>query len=70
MSYSEIYPLYIKSAEYCDLDVDSDEMMVIVTFADGSVNSFFKEEEIAEIGIQLAAQVAALNAGETISYRA
>jgi hypothetical protein len=70
MTYSEKYPLYINSVKNGDLDVDSDDMVVVVTFADDSVKSFFNEEDIAEIGKQLEAQVAALNAGETISYSA
>jgi hypothetical protein len=70
MSYSEKYPLFIKSVDYRNLDVTNDSMSVTVFYADNSVKTFLTEDEIAEVGKQLEAQVAALNAGETISYRA
>ena len=69
MTYSEKYPLYIKSAVYMDLDATDDSVSCTVVYADDSVDTYAKPEELIAVSLQLQAQQEALNAGEVLSYQ-
>lgn len=66
MKYTEQYPLYIKTADYGDIDADNTQ--VTVTYADDSVVTYTTQEEMIAVQQQMQAQIEALKAGEEIKY--
>ncbi len=68
MTYTEKYPLYIKSADYGDIDLNADEVKVTVTYADDSVVTYSTLEGLIAVHQQMQEQQEALNNGEEITY--